>query len=333
MLKNNNIDNPKVAFIIVSWNNANILPECLESIEKQTYKHHITTLIDNGSKDNTVKLITESFPWANLIDAGENLGFAKGNNIAIKQTLSDQPGIEYVVLLNSDARLDKDWLKCHIEFASKKPNGAIFQGTTLDYYNHNIIDSTHIYISRDGQGTQANWRQPYMGEKGPMKVFGSNAAACMISRKFIDEQPFKNQFFDERFFMYLEDVDLATRALVLGWDNYLVPGARAYHMGSASSGKNPGFSLYMTFRNNTALLLKNIPLGMLIKMVPLIVRVDFHTVRHLIRNNKRQAAMKVIKGRFVGVLMLPLYIRKTIIIHRSINISKEYLWHLMKKGC
>jgi len=332
-MKNNDQNSSKVAFVIVSWNNADILPECLESIEKQTYTNHTTTLIDNGSKDDTVNLIKESFPWVNLIVAGKNLGFAKGNNRAINQTLQRQPEIEYIVLLNTDARLDKDWLKAHIEFASKKPNGAVFQGTMLDYYDHNTIDSTHVYISRDGQGTQGNWRRMYVGEKGPMKVFGSNAAACMISCKFIDAQPFKDQLFDERFFMYLEDVDLATRALVLGWDNYLVPNAKAYHMGSASSGKNPGFSLYMTFRNNTALLMKNIPTSIFLRMIPLIIRVDFHTVRHLCRENKYKAATKVIEGRLVGIIRLPFYINKTRKIKKLTNISKEYLWHLMNKGC
>lgn len=332
-MKNNVANGPKVAFVIVAWNNADILTECLESIEKQTYKNHTTTLIDNGSTDNTLSLIKESFVWVNLIEAKENLGFSKGNNRAINQTLKDNPEVDYVVLLNSDARLDKKWLEYCVEFASKKPNGAIFQGTTLDYYDHNIIDSTHIYISRNGQGTQANWRKLYMGENGPMKVFGSNAAACMISRKFIDGQPFKGKLLDERFFMYLEDVDLATRALVLGWDNYLVPGARAHHMGSASSGKNPGFSLYMTFRNNTALLMKNIPTVMLLKMTPSIIRVDIHTLRHLCRKKQYNAALKVMQGRIIGILRLPFYICKAIIIKKSTTISKEYLWHLMDRGC
>lgn len=331
-MKNNVANGSKIAFIIVAWNNADILTECLESIEKQTYKNHMTTLIDNGSTDNTIKLIKSSFEWVNLIEAKENLGFSKGNNRAINQTLKDNPEVDYVVLLNSDARLDKKWLEYCVEFASKKPNGAIFQGTILDYYDHNIIDSTHIYISRNGQGTQANWRKPYIGEKGPMKVFGSNAAACIISRKFIDEQPFQGKLFDERFFMYLEDVDLATRALVLGWDNYLVPGARAYHMGSASSGKNPGFSLYMTFRNNAALLIKNIPMRILLKMIPKIAKGDFHTVRHLYRKKNYNAAMKVVHGRIIGVLSLPFYIRKAIIIKKSTSISNEYIWHLMDRG-
>lgn len=332
-MKNKNHNNPRVAIVIVTWNNADIISECLKSISSQTYKMHTTTIIDNGSQDNTVGLIKKSFPWVNLIESKDNLGFAKGNNEAINQILMNDLDVDYVVLLNSDASLDKEWLRHHIEFAKNKPNGGIFQGTTLDYYDSKVIDSTHIYISRNGQGIQANWRKLYIGEKGPMKIFGTNAAACMISRKFIDEQPFKNQLFDERFFMYLEDVDLAARALVLGWDNYLVPAARAYHMGSASSGKNPGFSLYMTYRNNAALLMKNIPAPVLLRMVPSIIRADFHTVRHLYREKKYSSMWKVIQGRFVGILRLPLYLRKTWLIKRSTTIPKDYLWHFMDRGC
>jgi GT2 family glycosyltransferase len=158
-----------------------------------------------------------------------------------------------------------------------------------------------------------------------------NAAACIISRKFIEEQPF-DHVFDEKMFMYLEDVDIAARATVLGWDNYLVPGARAMHMGSASSGKNPGFSLYMTFRNNSAMLFKNFPLKMLIRMSPAILRGDIDTIRVLRKMGKKDAANKVVKGRLIGLLRLPLYISKRLKIVRHAKIPKGYLWNLMRNG-
>ena len=320
----------KVAFIVVGWNNADILPECFESIQKQSYKHVDTYYVDNGSKDESVAITKRQFPSVKIIEPGYNTGFAKGNNIGIREALKD-PDVAYIALLNSDARLRPDWTQTIVEFAGRKPKGALFQGTTLDYYNENIIDSTHIYVSYNGQATQGNWRYYYQDEPGPRKVFGVNAAACIISRAFIKVQPF-DHVFDERMFMYLEDVDLAARATVLGWDNYLVPGARAMHMGSASSGKNPGFSLYMTFRNNSAMLFKNFPLKMLIRMSPAIARGDLDTLRVLRRMGKKDAARKVIKGRLVGLLRLPLYYVKRRKIMRRMSVPKGFLWNLMRNG-
>ena len=323
---------PKAAFIIVGWNNEPILPECFDSIKNQTNKNHQTFFIDNDSRDNSVALVKEKYPWVQMLESNENLGFAKGNNTLIKRALEFDKDIEYFIFLNTDARVSPEWLDVMLGFASKKPQGAVFQSVTLDYYNHEVVDSTHIYISRNGSGTQSGWRTMWAGEAGPMRVFGANAAAAMVSRKFVEAQPFED-LFDERMFMYLEDVDLSARAVIMGWDNYLVPGTVAYHMGSASSGKKPGFSLYMTYRNNIALLAKNIPFSMLLKMTNQIILSDYHTIKHLRRINQAEAVPKVIKGRIVGFFRLPLFI-PGIVKMRSFrkSVSKEYLWQLMRTG-
>jgi GT2 family glycosyltransferase len=325
-------DNAQVAFIVVCWNNQTLLTECLESIQKQTYNNHVTIMVDNGSKDHSVSYTRNNFPWVNIYEAKANLGFAKGNNVGIQYALEKYPNLEYVVFINTDARLKEDWLGTMLEFAESKPKGALFQSTTLDYYDPRIIDSTHIYISRNGSGTQAAWRTPFAGYKGPRKVFGVNAAAAMISCKFIDAQPFSTVF-DETMFMYLEDVDLSTRATVMGWDNYLVPGTLAYHMGSASSGKKPGYSLFMTYRNNIAVLVKNIPISVLFKMLPAIIRSDYHTIRHLRRSNQAEAVPMLIKGRVIGLFRLPLYTISIIKMSRyRRTVSRDYLWQLMRFG-
>jgi GT2 family glycosyltransferase len=321
----------RVAFIIIGWNNIDLLEECFQSIIDQTYKDVSIYYVDNGSADDSVAFTKKNYPNVKLILPGVNTGFAKGNNLGIAEVLKD-PDVGYIALLNSDARLDKDWTTRIVEFALLKPKAAILQGTTLDYYNHEIIDSTHVYIAHNGQATQGNWRHYAQGELGPLKTFGANAAACIISRAFIEAQPFKTKLFDETMFMYLEDVDLAARATIMGWDNYLVPVARAYHMGSASSGKNPGFSLYMTFRNNSAMLFKSLPMKMILRMMPDIIRGDIDTVRTLRRLGKKEAVRKVIRGRIVGILRLPLFIRKRRIMLRKSTITRAYLWQLMRRG-
>jgi GT2 family glycosyltransferase len=325
-------NNLKVAFVLVCWNNQDLLKECFDSVKAQTHTNHVTIMVDNGSKDDSVKYTHQQYPWVDIYEAGDNLGFAKGNNVGINYAIEKYPDVDYIVFLNTDARLAPDWLETLLAFAARKPQGALFQSVTLDYYDHNVVDSTHIYVSRNGSGTQSGWRTPYLGQTGPRKVFGVNAAAAMISRAFIEAQPFK-RLFDETMFMYLEDVDLSARATVMGWDNYLVPATTAYHMGSASSGKNPGFSLYLTYRNNIAMLAKNIPWRMLWKMFYSMLAADRHTIKHLRRTGQPEAAKKLVKGRIVGLLRLPLYLPGIIKMHRyRRSVSSEYLWQLMNKG-
>ncbi len=325
------MNKPNAAFVIVCWNNNDLLEECLDSIKNQTFKNHKTIIVDNGSTDDSVITIKKIMPEAIVIESKKNLGFAKGNNVGINEALKDQE-VGFIALLNTDARLDNDWLEKLIIFTENKPKAACLQSTTLDYYDQSIIDSTHIYIAQNGQATQGSWRDDYESEMGPMKVFGVNAAACLITRAFIDEQPYKKEFFDETMFMYLEDVDIAVRATVMGWDNYLVPGTKAYHMGSASSGKNPGFSLYLTFRNNTGLIFKNLPFITICKLTPRIFLSDIETFRHLRRLGKNKTSWIIPKGRIAGIFRSPLFLLKRNKIRKVSNIDRDYLWHLMRKG-
>ena len=322
---------PKVAFVIVCWNNEDILNTCLDSIKKQTYSNIVTYFLDNNSSDKSVEKAKEIMPSINIIQAEDNYGFAKGNNIAIDAALQD-PDVEYVALLNTDAAIDENWLETLVEFTRGKGNIATLQTTTLDYYDPSIIDSTHIYVARNTQATQGNWRASRDAiEFGPRKIFGVNAAACLITREYIEKQPFK-ELFDEDFFMYLEDVDLAARATVMGWDNYNVPGAYAHHMGSASSGKNPGFSLGLTFTNNSAMIFKNFPMGLIFRMIPSLIRSDIDTSRHLKRIGKHKEAKIIYKARVKGLIKLPIYVRKRMVMSNVRTISSDYLWHLMKNG-
>jgi GT2 family glycosyltransferase len=326
--------NETTAYIIVSWNNKDLLDECIQSIHAQEYvgKKKIV-LVDNASSDETVEYLKDSYPEVEVIAELKNHGFAKGNNIAIAQALKDKT-VSYVVLLNTDARLAPNWTQALISAAEKRPLAATLQSITLDYYNHSVVDSTHIFISRYGQANQGSWRLPISSgyDIAPQKVFGCNAAAMMITRKFIEAQPFED-LLDETMFMYLEDVDLAARATVMGWDNFVIPGTRAYHMGSVSSNKkDPRFSLYMTFRNNTGLLIKNLPTRTLAIMMVRMLKADIAAIRHLRRIGRGKAVPAVIKGRLVSLLFIPIFLAKRRTLKPLRIVNQDYLWRLMDRG-
>lgn len=319
-----------VAYVIVCWNNIKLLNECIESIQKQTNVKQRIILVDNASSDGSAEHVTEKYPDVEVLVQTKNHAFAKGNNIGIEHALKD-PSIKYIALVNTDATLDSHWTETILRYASLKTKVAALQTITLDYYNHEIIDSTHIYIAHNGQGTQGSWRRDLISgtDVAPQKIFGCNAAAVIYTREFIESQPFKD-FFDETMWMYLEDVDVAARATVMGWDNYVVPGARAYHMGSASSTKNPGFSLYLTYRNNLGLLVKNLPLIILIKMAPRVFMGDIRTIQTLKRTGRSKLIKLVIKGRIASLVTLPNYLFKRNKVKRV--LSWQAVWRLMAKG-
>lgn len=328
-----NKESAEVAFIIVGWNNIDLIDECISSIHKQNYSNTSIIYVDNASSDGSSQHVQEKYPDVTVIESETNLGFASGNNLGINKAL-ENIDVSYIALLNTDATLAVDWTDKIVEFAKTKPKGAAFQTITLDYYNHNVIDSSHIFLSHNGQATQGSWRRPLpeSSDIAPTQVFGCNAAAVIYSRAFIEAQPYED-LFDSKLFMYLEDVDVAARATVMGWGNYVVPGSRAFHMGSASSGKNPGFSLYLTYRNNIAVLAKNIPLRMVLRMLPSMMRSDRHTLRHLKKTGQSAVRSKVIKGRLIGLVRLPLFTTDIIKMSKyRKRIQKSYLWNLMRAG-
>src|SRR5690606_11173186 len=101
-------------------------------------------------------------------------------------------------------------------------------------------------------------------------------------------------------------------------------GARAYHMGSASSSKNPGFSLYYTFRNNSGMLVKNLPLVILMRMFPKVLRGDLDTVKTLWRTGRKKLIIHVIRGRLVGLAQMPSYLHKRHKVKRLMD--RKLLW-------
>lgn len=319
----------KVYFVIVSWNNIELLPECLDSIQKQTYKYCETIVVDNGSKDKSVKLLKDNYPSVKVIETGKNNGFAIGNNIGIKKALEDR-SCTYIALLNTDARLKPNWTQTLVDFAGHKEKVACLQSPTYDYYDHTFLDSRGITIDHAGSGVQLGYRQRHYTPRTE-RVFGVNAAAALLTRGFLENQPFGDDYFDSDLWMYLEDVDLAARSVVLGWNNWCVAGTTAYHMGSVSSNKNPGFAVFHIYRNNLLVLIKNFSLLTVCRLLPGLIFTDIRTMLTLLRSRNLSTLRAMIKGRLASFRYIPLFRKKysTLNQHQKSNIRD--IWYLMSQ--
>lgn len=318
----------KLYFIIVCYNNKDLLDTCLGSIREQSLDDIGVIVVDNGSKDGSGDYITSKYKEVELVALDDNQGFAIANNIGIKKALENDE-CEYIALLNTDATVDKDWSKKLINFAQKNPKSASLQTPTLDYYDHKILDSRGITIDMQGRPRQLGHREIYK-KRESHKVFGVNAAACIFTAEFLKEQTFDGDYFDHDMWMYLEDVDIAARATMSGWKNWYVTGSFAYHMGSASSSKNPGFSVFMSYRNNLPLLIKNLPASYLIVTMFGAIATDIETLINLSKSKNFIPIKAIIKGRMASLNMIPLFVRKRRQFNPYRNIDKKTLKQLMK---
>jgi len=233
---------PKVSIIIVTWNSQYYICDALESIMSQTFRDFSVIIIDNNSMDDTIGLVKKHFPSAYVIKNIKNFGYSKANNIGIKLSKS-----EYVLIMNPDIILENNFLKNLVDFADKHEEAGSFCGKLfkLEKENHQIaersdglhyakkstiIDSVGIIMQKNrnainrGEGQE---NSEIYNENA--KVFGAPGCLALFRKKALLDVEIFNEYFDEIFFAYKEDVDLAWRLLLYGWESWFVTDAHAYH--------------------------------------------------------------------------------------------------------
>lgn len=230
----------KLTIIIVSYNVRYYLQQCLDSIEKAVqYIDAEVCVIDNHSKDDTVAYIRQHYPYVKVIASMHNNGFAKANNIAIRQTDS-----EYVLLLNPDTVVGENALKECVDFMDSHTDAG---GVGVKMLR---IDGSSALESRRGLPTPMTsfykmsglcekfpnshrFGKYYMGylpwnKVGQIEVI--SGAFMMLRRTALN----KSGLLDEGFFMYGEDIDLSYRLLKNGYTNWYVPAKILHYKGEST---------------------------------------------------------------------------------------------------
>jgi hypothetical protein len=244
----------RITIIVINWNQKELTARCLESLG-QSSTQATTILVDNGSQDGSAAYLPARFPHTELIALASNLGFGRACNIAIQRALQD-PGCEAVFLVNNDAMLQARALD-HLERAASAHPEAGILGPKI--YYHNTADTLWYAGSRRrrgvlaarviGRGRVDGRRYDRISEVD--YVFG----AAMFIRRLVFE---RIGMFDERFFLYLEDLDLCLRAQKAGFKLLFVPQARLWHVGSASTAHNLALRRYHHVRSTLRFLQKHL---------------------------------------------------------------------------
>lgn len=251
---------PLVSVIVVNWNGRVHLGRCLAALAAQTFRDFETIVVDNGSSDGSAAIVNQDFPGVHFIPQSANLGFAVANNIGARAARG-----AWLALLNNDAFPEPDWLAQLAQATRDHPECVGFASCQL-----NDADPTRL----DGAGDSYHsiglaWRSGRGQVFGPpwdvpRPVFAPCAAAALYRRAdFLDAGGF-----DEAFFCYFEDVDLAFRLGLRGGRFRYVPAARVRHVGSASRGQASDFARYHGHRNLVWTFVKNMPASLLWRYLP-----------------------------------------------------------------
>lgn len=262
---------------LVAWNGEKYISPLFNSLRAQRFQDFELWVLENGSSDNTAALIKRELENFNhpsrFIQKEKNIGFAPGHNELFRESL----GVcEYVVLLNQDMLLTPDFLEKLFYFAECHSDAGSVSGRLMKWSfpdKTNIIDSLGLQALKNhrvvDQNSGENWRN-VDDDVEAIEVFGVSGALPLYRSAAVQDVIYNGEVFDEEFFSYKEDVDLAWRLREAGWFSFSVLDAVVYHDRSASGPadlkdisavKNRKFkselSKYYSYRNHILMLIKN----------------------------------------------------------------------------
>ena len=306
--------NPLVSIVILNYNGKNDLEECFKSLYNLDYPNFEMILVDNNSQDNSVQIIRHKYKKVKIIELKKNYGFAKGNNLGIPYTQG-----KYIVLLNMDTIVDKNWLKELVKVAQLSKKIGIV-GSKIYYYDEQtIIDYAGSTCDKYGNtshiGTLKRDSKLLNEER---KTFYACGASLLIKRILYNQI----KLFDPIYFAYYEDVDLCWRAWICGYDVFYAPKSYIYHkIGRVI--KDEKRKVELTERNKLRTLLKNYQLITLIKVILGYYRRVLNRILYLSKNYRRQFAAQFVLSTFKALSWNLFHIKSLILQRKKISKSRK----------
>ncbi len=286
---------PAWCAIVLSWNGREDTLRCLESLARVEYPELAVVCVDNGSTDGSQQAVRERFPHVVLIEAGANLGYAGGNNLGLRHAL--ESGARWMMLVNNDVTVAPDVIEGFERGARMCPRAGILAGKVYFADRPRTIWFAGQRVSEllGYSGRPRGYGRPDGPRYARVRHTGRAVGALMaVSREAIEAVG----LFDEQLFAYVEDVDWALRVRRAGLEVVFVPGARAWHRVSASTGgeATSTHTLYYGVRNTVTVLERQRPLGPVGTVLRRIAILTAFSMHALTRSNRRKALHAVRTG-------------------------------------
>ena len=263
----------KVSVVTPNYNGEKFLKTFFESLNEDSEYIGEVIIVDNGSTDRSKELIRNgkfNFPVV-LIENAENLGFSPAVNQGIKKAK-----YEYIFSLNNDTEIKKGSIKALVDLVSSDNSVFSAQAKMLQYDNKELIDDVGDEYNLLGWTKKTGENHNSDEYQEVREIFSACAGAAMYKKSVLTEIG----MFDDNFFAYMEDVDLALRSKINGYTNLLCPQAVVYHIGSATSGSRYNeFKVRLAARNNVWVVYKNLPIPL--KIVNFIFLFLGFTIKYL----------------------------------------------------
>lgn len=244
----------EVAVVILNWNGKTFLEQFLGTIVNYSQGAHIV-VADNASTDASIDYIRSHYPMVTILENDENGGFAKGYNEALKRVKS-----KFYLLLNSDVEVTENWisplLSCMQDPSVSGCQPKIRAYNSKDQFEHagasgGFMDVNYFPFCR---GRILNKVEKDEGQyNDPIEIFWATGAALMIRSEVFHE----HEGFDETFFAHMEEIDLCWRIKKRGGKFMVVPQSIVYHVGGGTLSYTSPRKVYLNFRNNLTMIIKN----------------------------------------------------------------------------
>ena len=311
-----------VAVVIVNWNSGGHLDRALSALSRQTVRPARVIVVDNASSDGSADGLEGRHPGVEVIHAGANLGFAAGNNLGVRAA----DGCEWVALLNPDAFPEPDWLERMLAAAEAHPGHALLGARLLLDDRPEVLDGTGDAYHVSGLAWRRHHGRPVAeAPAGAEEVFGPCAAAALYRRAdFLAVGGF-----EERYFCYLEDVDLALRLRLAGHRALAVPDAVVRHVGSALTGRESDFTVYHSHRNIVWTYVTGMPGRLVWLYLPQHLLMNLLTV---VWFATRGQARVILRAKRDALLGLPWAIARRRRVQRARRVEPEALRRQMARG-
>jgi len=241
-----------VTIVVVNLDGAALLPPCLDSLRELDYTgERQVIVVDNGSTDGSLELLSERYPEVQVLTEGRNTGFA----VAVNDGARAGTGT-YLALLNNDMRVDPSWLTAMVGGVDPATNTVCVAGV-ITSEDGSTIDFADASLSFNGRGDQPGFGTPIGGlddnADGRELLFACGGSLLIDRQVFLDVGGF-----DETFFAYLEDVDLGWRLNLFGYRVVLASAARSFHLHHGTAGRFPRYQRELLIeRNALATVIKN----------------------------------------------------------------------------